>query len=445
MKTRTPAMKLALSIVIGFVLMIPLMTVYALVYDREYQSQTATSSIAEGWGNEQRITSPLLVIPFYQQVEYEVEENGKKVKRQSPEKRYVRFAPDDNGMTVSIDTQLRKRSIYESAVYEARVKGKAQFSLPEDLVRYGVTRDELIFEEAQLRIGVSDMRGILANSTMTINGQSLMIRPGNGLSSTSNSGFFAFVDASSLRDAPMKLDYQFGVRGHKSIAITPDAQNTTMAFTSKWPHPGFAGDFLPNKREISEKGFSAEYAVSNLALGRAGVTINGDAGADNAEQFITINFIQPVDLYSQVTRAVKYGILFIGFTFITFLLMDLVGGTEVAMAEYFLSGLALILFFIMLLAFAEIIGFTWAYLVASVAIIGLLGAYSMAILGNKKRAGLVVAVLTGLYAMLYVLLNLEAWSLLIGSVLLFVTLALVMFLTRKVDWSGQRLMENEAA
>lgn len=272
-----------------------------------------------------------------------------------------------------------------------------------------------------------------------------MIRPGNGLSSTSNSGFFAFVDASSLRDAPMKLDYQFGVRGHKSIAITPDAQNTTMAFTSKWPHPGFAGDFLPNKREISEKGFSAEYAVSNLALGRAGVTINGDAGADNAEQFITINFIQPVDLYSQVTRAVKYGILFIGFTFITFLLMDLVGGTEVAMAEYFLSGLALILFFIMLLAFAEIIGFTWAYLVASVAIIGLLGAYSMAILGNKKRAGLVVAVLTGLYAMLYVLLNLEAWSLLIGSVLLFVTLALVMFLTRKVDWSGQRLMENEAA
>ncbi len=149
----------------------------------------------------------------------------------------------------------------------------------------------------------------------------------------------------------------------------------------------------------------------------------------------SVRLIEPVDLYSQVDRAVKYGFLFIGFTFVAFFMFDVVAGAKVAAAEYLLTGTGLILFFVMLLAFAEVIGFAWAYLVASASIIGLLTAYSAAVLGGWRRARMIGGMLAALYATLYVLLNLEAWSLLIGSVLLFVALAAVMYTTRNIEWT----------
>jgi len=149
-----------------------------------------------------------------------------------------------------------------------------------------------------------------------------------------------------------------------------------------------------------------------------------------------VGLVEPVDLYSKVDRSVKYGFLFIGFTFLAFLLFDVVGSARVASTEYLLTGAGLVLFFVLLLAFAEVIGFTAAYLVASGAVIGLLTAYSAAVLKSWQRARFIGALLVGLYALLFVLLNLEAWSLLIGSVLLFVALAGVMYATRNVDWSS---------
>ena len=151
---------------------------------------------------------------------------------------------------------------------------------------------------------------------------------------------------------------------------------------------------------------------------------------------VTVGLVEPVNLYSKVDRSVKYGFLFIGFTFLAFLLFDVVGGAKVAVAEYLLTGAGLVLFFVMLLAFAEVIGFSWAYVVASAAIILLLSAYSAAVLKSRRRGGFVGALLVGLYALLFVLLNLEAWSLLIGSVMLFVALAGVMYATRNIDWSA---------
>ena len=173
--------------------------------------------------------------------------------------------------------------------------------------------------------------------------------------------------------------------------------------------------------------------------------MSGTPVAAGVTQAASINLVEPVDLYSQVNRAVKYGFLFIGFTFLAFLMFDLVGGATVAAAEYLLVGSGLILFFVLLLAFAEVIGFALAYLVAGGAITGLLTAYSAAVLGSWKRAQMIAALLAGLYAVLYVLLSLEALSLLIGSVLLFVALAAVMWATRRIDWSGLRTQQESVA
>ena len=246
---------------------------------------------------------------------------------------------------------------------------------------------------------------------------------------------------------------------------------------SSWPNPSFGGDFLPAKRSVTGSGFTATYAIPNLALGQAQV-LTGDlsppretsyAGArDYAEtaaaeaavaaadgsgaeasggtaKAVAISLIEPVDLYSQVDRSIKYGFLFIAFTFVAFLMFDVIAGARVAAAEYLLTGIALVLFFVLLLAFAEVIGFTPAYMLASAAIIGLLAAYSAAVLKSWKRARFLAAMLIGLYALLYVLLNLEAYSLLIGSVLLFVALAGVMYMTRNIDWGGLGKKEEVVA
>jgi inner membrane protein len=216
----------------------------------------------------------------------------------------------------------------------------------------------------------------------------------------------------------------------------------------------------PASRSVNDKGFSATYRIGNLALGRSLVS-TGDAGASNLiervpppsrmaaattapvadtgpVQTAQINLIQPVDPYSQVNRATKYGFLFIGFTFLALLMFDVIGGIRVSAVEYLLMGAALVLFFVLLLAFAEVIGFTRAYVIASAAIAGLNTAYSAAVLASWRRAAFIGALLAGLYAVLYILLSLEAFSLLIGSLLLFAALAGVMYATRQIDWGGRR-------
>jgi inner membrane protein len=252
------------------------------------------------------------------------------------------------------------------------------------------------------------------------------------------------------------VDFAHDFRGNAALSLAPQAGDTRWSVHSSWPSPSFGGDFLPNGRNVSDKGFDANYRIGNLALGRSLVS-TGEAGtaasapppsrdaalvatpdATGTLQTASISLIQPVDLYSQVNRATKYGFLFIGFTFLALLMFDVIGGVRVSAVEYLLMGAALVLFFVLLLAFAEVIGFTPAYVLASAAIAGLNTAYSAAVLGSWRRAAFIGGLLIGLYAVLYILLSLEAYSLLIGSLLLFAALAGVMYATRRIDWSARR-------
>lgn len=274
------------------------------------------------------------------------------------------------------------------------------------------------------------------------------LQPGKGLVASGDAGFHGVI---TWDGQPLTVQYEYGLRGSRSIALVPRGGDTQWQVSSPWPHPSFGGNFLPDSKEVSERGFTARYGIPNLALALAQALasssdtamavapdpVPGQHAADSAATALTasIALIEPVDLYSQVDRSVKYGFLFIGFTFLTFLMFDVVGGARVATAEYLLTGAGLVLFFVLLLAFAEVIGFGWAYVAASVAIIGLLTAYSAAVLRSRRRAGFVGALLVGLYGLIYLLLSLEALSLVIGSVLLFLALAGVMYATRNVDWS----------
>ncbi len=471
---RSPGVKLVIAVFIAVALMVPLLMVYGLLWDRQQQAETAQTSIGQGWGGQQTIGGPVIVIPYRATETQTVQENGRDVTRTVNTIRNLYLSPQANRADVVIKPEKRKKAIYETVVYESQIAGSADFVLPADIARYGVAREALMLDRAEVRLGISDARGLVDGNSLSVNGTLAALQPGKGLASTGNSGTFAFVDWSS--GLPLKIDYKIGVRGLGDFKLIPRGVDTRWTVKSSWPNPSFGGDFLPAKRAVTGSGFTATYAIPNLALGQAQVltgdlsppvaTNYGGSGpryadavevsapaADNGSvetsggtaKAIAISLIEPVDLYSQVDRSIKYGFLFIGFTFVAFLMFDIIAGARVAAAEYLLTGMALVLFFVLLLAFAEVIGFTPAYLLASAAIIGLLAFYSAAVLKSWKRARFLAAMLIGLYALLYVLLNLEAYSLLIGSVLMFFALAGVMYMTRNIDWGGIGKKEEVAA
>lgn len=451
---RTPAKKLLFAILVGLALAIPLFSVWLLVYDRQSQSNQASRSITEGWGGPQVMSGPVLVIPYRTMSEEAIGEGERKIVTRREVWKELTLQPEVARISSAIDPEVRKRSIYEAVVYSATAKGQARFALPADLARFGVAPEQMDFAKAELRFGLSDPRGLGANPNVTVDGQAARLQPGGG--SGSGKGFFAFVDASALTGRAMLVGFDYGFRGNQSLSLSPMAGDTKWTVQGAWGSPSFGGQFLPMSRTVDAEKFSAEYPIGNLALGRALVStadkgqsnITGTAPALEAgydaravveapgQELATISLIQPVDLYSRVNRATKYGFLFIGFTFLALLMFDIIGGVRVSAVEYLLMGAAIVLFFVLLLAFAEAIGFAWAYIVASVAIAGLNTAYSAAVLGSWKRGHVIGGLLIGLYAVLYILLGLEAFSLLIGSILLFAALAGVMYATRRIDWGG---------
>ncbi len=474
-RERSPGMKFLFVGLVSLVLIVPLMLVYALIYDRQDQSETAQTAINAGWGGPQVLSGPVMAVPFRTTQTQNVTVDGKEESRVVEVEKLLYISPVTNRVSTRIEPEERRKSIYRSVLFTAKTQGMATFVLPSDLDRFGVTRERLMWDRAELRVGASDARGLTTGGTIAANGKPLEVQPGKGPAASGGQGFFAFLSWDGTGE--LKVSYAFGLRGSRSISLVPRGGSTTWDVSSSWPSPSFAGAFLPEKPRVSDKGFQASYTIDKLALGQPPVATE-DIGLpqdapQNAYAFreaveapsavavaaggaaevvggpsraVSVSLIETVDLYSKVNRSVKYGFLFIGFTFLAFFLFDIVGGARVASVEYLLTGAGLVLFFVLLLAFAEVIGFTAAYLVASAAVIGLLTAYSAAVLKSWKRARFIGALLVGLYALLFVLLNLEAWSLMIGSVLLFAALAGVMYATRQVDWASVgRHPQGEAA
>ena len=439
----TPGKKFLRALLIGFLLAIPIFCVWLLVYDRQSQSTEARESIAAGWGGPQTVAGPELSIPFKQTVTGTEQVNGQPVSHTTTIERRLVIAPSGIDAATKLLPEHRSRSIYDVVIYRAQISGRASFSVPADLTKLGVQPGSLQLDRAELRFGVSDARGLSGNPDVRVGGAKLALGPGGGTSLV-GTGFYAPIDLTRVDPARLAVDFNYVLRGNGSLAFAPRAGDTAWKVTSTWTSPSFGGDFLPDDHHLASTGFDANYRIGNLALGRSLLFVEGSDEAKGAAtpgdsaQSASIQLIEPVDLYSQVNRATKYGFLFVGFTFLAYLLFDVIGGVRVATIEYILAGAGLVLFFVLLLAFAEVIGFTPAYVVAAAAITGLNTAYSAAVLKSWRRAGVIGAILAGLYAVLYVLLSLEAYALLIGALLLFAALAGTMYVTRRLDWAGVR-------
>ena len=373
---KSPGRKLLLAILIGVALAVPLFSVWLLVYDRQSQSNEARRSITEGWGGPQSVSGPVLVIPYRTMTtETSVATNNATVSRTREVWREMVLEPEAVEIRSKVTPELRKRSIYEAVVYDASAAGSARFAFPPDLPRFGVEPGTLDLGRAELRFGLSDPRGLGANPKVRVDGRAVRLQPGAG--SSQGRGFFAFVDAAPLNGRTMMVEFDYGFRGNSSLALAPHAGDTHWSVTSSWPHPSFGGSFLPGTQDDRRRTASPPIIASAIwrsaarwsrPMTRAAATsppgrrrarlMRPKPMGRDAANSASISLIQPVDLYSRVDRATKYGFLFIGFTFVTLLMFDIIGGVRVSAVEYLLMGAAIVLFFVLLLAFAEVIGFT---------------------------------------------------------------------------------------
>ena len=441
-------------LVVGMTLaiMIPLMMIRGTIDERQGYRLQAIANIARSSAGAQAVSGPVLVVPYVETVEVE-EKNDRgvvvrKVKRDGASGSWT-FFPDRLELRGRLVPATRRLGLHEVRVYELQARAQATFHarIPADADPDLPRR----IGRPWLSYGIADVRGIAGTPQLRIDGRAVALEEGFG--SRDGGGVhvrLAVPAAGTALRLDTRLDFRLG--GTETLALVPLARSNVFSLDSSWPHPRFGGDFLPRQPRVGRGGFNAQWEVSSLASSAqaqflAGRTLPSfDVGTRHAGppdgaghgtggiDAVGVSLVDPVNVYTQADRASKYGLLFVLLTFVGFFIFELVRQLRIHPIQYGLVGLALAIFFLLLLSLSEHIPFHWAYLVASVACIGLLAFYLSAVLRSIGRGLGFAAMLATLYAALYGLLVSEDNALVLGSGLLFVILAALMVATRRLDW-----------
>jgi inner membrane protein len=414
-------------------LAIPLGMVRFVLDDRTGRQWEVETLIAEQWGAEQTVAGPVIRVPYVETVT--VTRNNEAVMQER--RHMLEFLPEILSVDTQIATETRAKGPYRIPVYGAEFAIQAGFALP-DLAALGIENVRFQWDEAVLAVAIADPSALRA-ATIRIDGDLAEIEPGFAPGTSGIAGFHTRFKAASnggfgeTRTVFVSLDFN----GMASISTLPLGAQSTVRIAGDWPHPNFDGSFLPIERTITESGFDAQWQVANLARSMPAAMIDGSIVTTAMQGYATdrigVRLETPVDVYAQVDRVLKYGIVVIGLTFAAIFVVGVLRNLRAHAVQYLLVGGSITLFYLMLLAMAEHVAFPLAYAAAALLDLAAVALY----VGRtvSRTAGLVVALLLGLVrAFMYLLLQQEDLSLLIGSIGLFAALAAVMYATRNVDW-----------
>jgi inner membrane protein len=392
--------------------------------DRKHQVET---DIGEQWGPLQTIGGPILVIP-YEQTETQIKADGSSERRLV--RHYASFLPAETKMTAKTTVEKRHKSIYEILVYGADVNLTGRFAAP-DFARWNIDPGQVIWNQASLALilpGAHALRSI----NLTIDKQSRSVDAGLLPQHPAGNGLHADLPLIGPQD--FSFDIAIGLNGHDALSMLPLSGQSDIEISSDWPHPDFIGNPLPASHDISATGFTSRWSINHLATGTPIAWRDTDFHLDpNTVMAVGVSLTEPGDAHQQTDRIVKYGILVVGLTFGTIFIIGLLKNQRVHLVQYLLIGMSISLFYLLLLSLAEQISFGWAYLIASLVDIAIVAWYAGATI-RPLVGGLTGLLLSGVHLYLYVLLQMESYALLAGTIGLLVILLLVMIATRKVDW-----------
>lgn len=440
-------LKILVMIAMAVVILIPLMMIRGTIHERASYRNDAVEQVARSSAGAQSLSGAVVVVPYTELVEVEEKDNAGnvtgKVLRERTE--HWVFFPKTSSTRGTLRPESKFLGLYEIRSYEFGGEIVAGFDIaipvddnPERPRRIG---------RPWVEYGIADVRGLAGVPKLWLNGRETTLE--RGLGAGDGSGLHAVLPqvAQAGQRLTLSTRFAFALKGTESLQIAPLAENTRIVLDSAWRHPQFNGDFLPRTRRVDDNGFHAEWEVSSLATNaqaqyRAGATLPGQAASVSAGESqpvggldaIGVSLVDPVDIYAMTDRASKYGILFVALTFIGFFMFEMIRQLRIHPIQYGLVGFALALFFLLLLAMSEHFEFGVAYLVASVGCVGLIGYYVSHVLGSWARGLGFTAMLTTLYAVLYGLLISEDNAMVLGAGLLFLILAVIMVVTRRIDW-----------
>jgi inner membrane protein len=415
-------------------LMIPLSMVKGLIRERTERRDSVIFETARTWGVQQVVGGPVLTVPYLVH-----SKNDKGVVETWTQ--LAHFLPETIRMDGRLNPKVLKRGIYEVPVYRVEnLHSSGQFLKP-SFTQWRIAPADVLWDQAWLSVGISDMRGFRREVHMAWTGRTLVLSPGGGVTGLWTTGLRVPIPGLAALPEKASLPFAFDLsfQGSQSLCFLPLGKQTTATLSSSWKDPSFTGGYLPDQREVSAKGFKATWTVPYYGRSYPQQWLEAEREQVLTDQAVNesafgVSLYTPVDVYLKTERSVKYGMLFLVLTFLAFFLFEVFSPVSLHPMHYLLVGAALCLFYLLLLSVSEQIPFGMAYAAAAVAIVLLISGYSLAILKGKGRALTMSGMLGVLYGYLYVLLQAEDYALLLGSLGLLVILATVMFLTRKVDW-----------
>ena len=410
------------GIIMGFlilVMMIPTLFVGSLVNERKGRQQEIVREVSSKWSDSQIITGPYIYIPY-------TDTNGIG--------KHFLSLPETLNVNGELEHSIRRRSIYNVLLYTASLKQTGVFNIK---IPADINATKIRWKDAQICFGLSDYRGIEERIVVNLKGKEYELAPGMPVESISKKGLSAPIDL-SLSD--MNTDLAFGMRvklkGSEDLKFVPLAGNSSYTLRSTWPSPSFAGSMLPTEHHITASGFDATWKFNKANLPFSITVREFQSGLSDIN--FGVSLLQPADQYAKTERSVKYAILFIGLTFGIFFIVEITRRKQVHPLQYVLIGLALVIFYTLLLSISEFVHFDLAYLLSAFAVVVMITLYSKQLFRSNKASLITGGSLALQYGFIFVLIRLEDTALLVGSIGLFIVLAVVMYASRNIDWYGAR-------
>lgn len=428
--SRSMGVKLIVVCGLAILMTIPALLVFALVYERSQRAKDVTQEISADVGGQQTFLGPTLAIPY-------------DISLPAPYKTghgvYLVF-PAQASAVVKTTIQERRRSLFKVPVFRSDLNLDGTFDLSgvPAAAPHGAVLD---WSRAEFVVGMSDARGALADATLSFEDKTCTLAPSTitgrisiDPNQTKRLALFG-ADASGIAKPGAKFSVTSALQfsGAQRIAVLAYGKTTHVTQQGDWPNPGFDGGFLPVSRSISAHGYTAQWSVPYIARG-----ISAEGPSDSITGLgatsLGVSFVELVDPYQSVNRSMKYVPLFLGLVFLSFFIFEVTARKRVHPAQYLLVGIAQIIFYLLLLSFAERIGFDLAFLIAGAATVILLAANAGWIFTSRKQGWRALAIFSLLYGLIYMLLRLEDNALLVGAIASFLAVAAAMYFTRRIDW-----------
>lgn len=458
-------LKLGIILFLVLLLLIPMESVKDLIRERKNRDQAVSNEIASKWGNKQVVSGPIIGIPYtYSYNVNTTDEKGEIKVEKHVEKDYVFLVSKKLDVKSTVEPTYLKRGIYQTVVYNATVALGGEFD-EIDLAKLDLNPEDLAWEKAKVFIGLSDLKGVKAVPKLNMGQAEAEFEVGNTDVSLFEQTMVANVDLSD-RSTKNQFEINLDIRGSRNLTVFPTSNETSIIVSGTWDNPSFNGGFLPEDRTISQQDFIAKwripsfsrkfpqqwkgargsmYQVSSYEITDADYPVtaipepySASSGSNvqmsTEQDMVQVNFLESVNNYQKTTRVAKYGILVVLLTFTSLFFTEVIKKQRVHIVQYVLIGCAMVLFYSLLLALSEHIGFNWGYLIAAIATIMLISSFIFGITKDKKIAFVFSGILSAFYIFIFSLMQLQDYSLIVGTIGVFVILALLMRLSTRVNW-----------